>query len=287
MPAIYISLKEAAELLGGVTTETVKNLLKRGTLKGHQEGTTWYVRKDSVEGLAEGFPSLKAQLDEIEGLKADIYMEKEQLAGQKKELNLQRRNRADDIALLHTLFDDSDRVAMPREALIETIGKVLGAGRTTEIVQRYLRAGCSINNMDDFGLTYERRRQLIQKGLNRFVQRLESYGALTEQRDKLIWEVDMLRKEKENLQKQLRQIQPSVRIGEEPPLILSAKINECGFSARTKNGLWAMGIRNVREMLTFSTEQLAKCRNFGAKSIQEVLDFCERNGLQLAVGDKD
>lgn len=38
-----------------------------------------------------------------------------------------------------------------------------------------------------------------------------------------------------------------------------------------------MNIKTVREMITYSAEQFSKCRNFGNKGLQEVVDFCARH----------
>ena len=48
----YITSAEAAELLGGVTANHIRLLIKRGTLRAVKRGHDWWVERPSVEAYA-------------------------------------------------------------------------------------------------------------------------------------------------------------------------------------------------------------------------------------------
>ena len=71
-----------------------------------------------------------------------------------------------------------------------------------------------------------------------------------------------------------------------PPVseLYSMRIEDCDFSVRLKNILKSCDIETVGEMMEYSLSEFLKLRNSGKKSMAELRDFANDNGLVF--GDK-
>jgi len=65
--------------------------------------------------------------------------------------------------------------------------------------------------------------------------------------------------------------------------VLLKPIVECGFSVRSLGCLRRAGVETVADLVRFHKIDLFKLRNLGRKSLREICDFVEDNGLELGM----
>lgn len=63
--------------------------------------------------------------------------------------------------------------------------------------------------------------------------------------------------------------------------ILSSSIAELQFDLRTVNGLEAVGVLYVSQLVRLTREELQEIPNFGDKSVERILRLLDEHGLHL------
>ena len=63
--------------------------------------------------------------------------------------------------------------------------------------------------------------------------------------------------------------------------ILATKIKDIDFSERLKNCLCDLGVTNIEELIQLKKKQLLSSRNFGRKSLEELMYFLKEYNLEL------
>ena len=72
----------------------------------------------------------------------------------------------------------------------------------------------------------------------------------------------------------------------DPTALLNRPIHDLELSIRSENCLMRGGVKTVRELLSFSREDLLKIRNLGKKSLDEIVAKIENLGYKLPEGKK-
>ena len=299
MPPLYITVQKAAEMLGGVSHQTVRNLYTRGSIKGHREGKTLYVLRSSVVALAKGFPDLASREAAINSLRVSIHEEEEQLKKELKTIKETRVKLAEEDEFLWNLFGEKKPNGI-KTWLLKTIEVILDPGRTRDIFYNYVKNDCNLNKMDRFGMTVMRRNQVILIGARLFARRLEPYSRLRQQVPDLQWAVESLKGQNEELLKEIARIYTEIKSeGEESVnveatqkefpdaldrvLPINWTIRECDISLRAKNALLLNGVTSVRQLVEKTKRELMSFKNLGKTSLDEIMLFCKNHGLDLKI----
>lgn len=143
-----------------------------------------------------------------------------------------------------------------------------------------------------WGLTNIRVRQILDKAKRRVLHtsRLELFNwekHITE-RQKLLFEIDQLKREKNELALSLGKDpdQPILftKVPKHPKLLI--KLIDCDLSVRALNCLKSADIETLEELISYDKTQFFKFRNFGKKSLTEIEEFLSSKGLSFGMDPK-
>ena len=145
---------------------------------------------------------------------------------------------------------------------------------------------------DQYGLSRERARQIIVKGLRKLAHpsRMcilravpsEQYRDLAEQHRTLQAEYNALLAEYSVLQAE-HCIQPV----KEPPSLRGTTLEDADISVRSYNCLKRVGINTLGDVADMTGEDLMRVRNLGRKSADEVIAVLKKFGLRLTPMEGD
>ena len=65
--------------------------------------------------------------------------------------------------------------------------------------------------------------------------------------------------------------------------LLNRSIDDCGLSVRSINSLKNSNIRSLGDLVRQTESQILQVKNFGKKSLQEIADLLEREGLNFGM----
>lgn len=179
-----------------------------------------------------------------------------------------------------------------KDTIDRLIELTIDSPRTAAIMRNFMDSGMRISNMKDFGLTNERKRQIIVKGFNRFFNRLNEF-------DKLLNKVNEQAEKIEHLTERYNFALNQLLIAESKGFIfpdtlqrdlsldtrdkeLLTPIRDANLSVRAKNCLKDLGVAYLEYLQAYTPAQLMSIRNFGRKSFREVISVMKKHGLYLA-----
>jgi len=73
---------------------------------------------------------------------------------------------------------------------------------------------------------------------------------------------------------------------EEDTEVLDTKVEDLNFSKRPMNCLKIKEIKTVRDLISYTKEEVKKFKNLGAKSLEEIVNKVEELGLEFKKEDK-
>lgn len=263
----YLTRQEAAEKLG-VSRQTVSNYINRGYLKVRKNKGVTYIIADDFESKAESLSCVINATNSIEALKKKLLQEEEELL---KELSLVR----------------SISKIYGREVLYNIIDKNLYdlTNYERDIVLDLFTYGDSSMVADKYGLTRARILQLYGRAMRNIVRqptmksKLKEIETLKEEVQHLTRLVNLYRtsEEKKITEREKAEIDEAMR----SDILLSKKVSDCYFSVRLLNCLKCAEIETVGELVKMRKRDFFKMRNFGKKSMRELEEWLEKEGLQF------
>lgn len=189
------------------------------------------------------------------------------------------KNQADDIVL------DTDYIASPhlywhKAKFIAKLYYYACSDLGLSQREEYIMGSLFFDKPNIYEISEERKRQIMQnafKKVYRFSERMslvKEIGELTEERNVI---KALLESEKAKLKKIHK-----IEIKKDNALVLSKEIADLDLSVRAYNCLRIANIKTIFELVQYSSSDLAKFRNFGSRSINEVEYVLENLGLKLS-----
>lgn len=273
---------KAAEALG-VTPQTISNYVKEGILGGFIGiKNTLYVNAEDVDKYLKKYRF--------------IAVKEEMIDEKLKEVEFRKR------AINVELTELRDRATANGKLAANAVGMLFGVINTMShlgVLPNLTYRESSllkdiINGMTydelsvKYGVSATRIRQIAEKTCNKLTYNEDIVIAELSTNKALQYEVERLNKVIKSLQvsfDEYRRAQGDKPVSSAvlPPLILSRDINDCGFSVRILNMLWAFDVNTVGDLVRKFTgrSDLMKVRNLGRKSVWTILDFVEENNLDF------
>lgn len=286
----YITAREAAEL-AGVTKETIYNLCKAGAL-------TYKLRHKAYEVKLDEVVKYKDTIQEVHSITRDIKDYKQELASSRQKISealAEQRLRLIDINMFPR------RIQAITQAIIAVFkrgGKELNE-REFELVMRILQGEHITDIAEEWGLTRERVAQIWIKALGVYsrkedllVAQAKQQAEITRMYQSQIDELNETIAQKNGAISGLMVRLDNLRKGlpEEPALIMPNELNrnaailnmearKMGLSVRALNVLKALDITRVHQLISIGRKRILYSRNCGKKSIDELTEWLESNGL--------
>ena len=275
---VFLSRSEVADIYG-VDPQTISNYVTKGVLapakcsKGHMMFDIQTVN------------SLRTSVEEIEQCK----FKAEQL---KAEMNAQNRESTRELETARQAvgLNINKKSNVGSDMLRSMANVALGqsSDRMMEILSRYL-SGNSIDQIsNEFKLTGSRVLQIINKAVN-MISQLRPY-------DEIVTELEEVKSENARLRIQVKNLQMELTTAANIPSEAMEEINDYDYhmnellnttmfdlniSVRTLNGLRALDIETLGDLLCYTPEDLLRIHKFGRKSLNEVQELLETMNLQL------
>ncbi len=273
-----VSRTEAALTLG-VTPQTISNYIDRGIITGTKCGTHTYVFKESLENAFNESRDADAAKKEFEAQKASYDLQKAKFMEMSSQL-------MEDINLMRKTWG-------MRHEFVEAICGICGASdteknpdftrRTADIIMSWVEGNDYSYIAEANGMTCERVRQLIRQGLHRlpkwknYVEIIRENHKLKTRNAQLEYEHDMLASENDDLRQRLNLNTSDIDVN---PL-LTKSILDVGLSRRATNCLRSASIGTVYDLTRMTPEKVLSMNQMGKKTLQEINEFLENNGLSL------
>ena len=289
----YISAAQAAKMTG-VTTQTIRNLCKAGTLSYQMRSNLFYPNREEVERYAATIADVHAITADIEQYKRTLEDERYRLKNELCDMQAKYRER------MYNLEMFPKRIEVIRDtlyAVIEGLRKYETrydfniSKRELDVVWDALQGKTfeEIGNSMHYPITKEAARQVWAKGLRKFAYVKGAFYHLNSENDRLKEELQEKNDEIANLHAKSDGRQ-AVITDEKRLLskILATNVYECGeISVRVLNCLRCAEIETVRDLVKYHRADLLKYRNFGKKSLTELDEFLEDRGLAWGMDVSD
>lgn len=273
----FISVAEAADI-AGVTTETIRNLCKARAINFKKRGIFFTVSEDDIL-------QYKSVINEVHHAECDIEEYVRELHEQKDEY----RKR-----LLELREQCKNMQMFPQRitAIFKTLYYVLAhystdrngnlTNKEIEIMQMYLLG----NSMVDMAKKYHVTTQCVSEGWRKALRRYATSKNEIVERDEMI---DEMRETIKEQNKRIHELENGVHLEDyTPDYIKTAKflmtnILDLDLSVRCTNCLICANIETVYDLVMFHRADLLKFRNFGKKSLRELDELLEDNGLAFGM----
>lgn len=281
---MLIRIKDAAERIG-VDRQTIRNWIERGFIKQvNSDGKNFYVVEDEINEIVKS---------NIVGLKEKIV---------KIERDLQQEYDKE-FRILHDLrrevfmLDKFGKRLTSKDFFISVANMLESFGilcaRERDIVVKLIMGEDIVRIADDFYLSRQRVAQIYFKACRK-TRNVEKIKVIMEDYDRLRQENALLINENESLGRILKMNEKleddeiktdMIKAEDNDDLIkmLNTSILDLGFSVRTLNCLKFADCETVADIVRFQANELLRFRNFGKKSLQEIQDFFDLNGLEFGM----
>lgn len=277
MAAKLISVQEAAKLLG-ITPQSVRNWINCGYIKGHKVGDHLVVNRETIE---QYFDNLK----DLAHLEKSVHDKTEQL----REENLKLDNEIIDI------LESRDKLEGARRGLFRWIAQyatMSSFGLFTEKQQTVYREMMSMGDSEyvakKMGITRSRVIDIFLNCLKIIAQTInlkkdkEKWEKLEKENQQLKFLTATLRQELEDL-KDSKPVELKKFKTEEELLNdkLNTSIYNFAFSIRAIHVLEGVGCKTLGDVKNLQKGDLSNIPNCGLKTIKDIEEVLEANGLSL------
>lgn len=281
-----ISRQEAAEILR-VDPQTVSNWCEKGVLRAKQVGKWMMVDRDTITALFDSLEDLAASKGAIDQLQKENNEKLHELRRIHDEWML-------DVAMVNGLEKPSRLIRMI-ETMIDSVGDDIMSERE-RIVLKYYFDGSEFEAIgEEFGITRERTRQIIEKGMRK-LGTLKPYGEVLAERDKMASDMQILAESCKRQEAELAELRFKLNMeverkanmtAEEKAIgeldendrrileLLNTRVRDMGLSVRAVNGLLSLDIETFGDMVSRCKTDLLKARNIGRKTLIELDDLLE------------
>jgi len=276
----FITCAEAAAL-ANVTTETIRNLCKRGVLDYRMSGNFFLPAESDVKKHVRKISEIHRATQDIRTLRDEVFKEQQEVQRQKQQLNEQlilmgmypRRI----FAIYRTLvsyvrhFHEETGELNPRE--VDVICQFLDGKSANEIGY-------------DLGITSGRVTQIWDKALRRFRVAKTEYRDMRQQIAIQQDTIQSLEEEIAVLRLGLKDEKDGKTIAAEFERVCSTRLGECELSIRALNCLKHAEKKTIRDLYHTKYTDLLRLRNFGKKSLTELYEFLEHYNLTFGMDDE-
>lgn len=285
-----ISLTEAAAILG-VHRQTISNYIDRGILKLsssqlHKGSSKYLVYQNDV------FKLLGSEKYNLSQLHKDIEILKEELERARKEYKEKIKLYSKEITtsdeykgLLNLLHLDLQRWV---HYWFE-VGETLHEQRNLSIIKEYI-AGSDLTKLSiQYGLSREAVRNIIWKGTRSVRKKVRQIPELYKSLKDLHKKIYYLDKENESLKRincKLKKFfmidgnEEKFRDNEIREDDMTLDLMDCDLSVRAMNCLKAAEVRTLGDLSKLTQMEIMKFRNFGKKSLNEIVELLESRGYE-------
>ena len=278
----YISAADAA-LLIGVTTQTIRNLCKAGTLSYVKRNKLFYPNRNDVERHAATIRDIQQATIGIEEYRQKIIEEWQVMANELRDMRTKYLERMQNLNRFPRRIEAIKTTLL---AVVEGLKRYADmddfdlSSRELEFVWDALQG----KTFEEIGkaqhLTRERTRQIWYKALRKFAHVKGAFYHLNSE----ISDLKVLLKKKNDEIAHLHSIieGKTITVSEETwktSKILAKLMSDFPLSMRCQNVLRVAEIDTLRDLLRYRRAELIKFRNFGKKSLTELDELLEENGL--------
>lgn len=289
-----ISRQEAAEILR-VDPQTVSNWCEKGVLRAKQVGKWMMVDRDTITALFDSLEDLAASKGAIDQLQKENNEKLHELRRIHDEWML-------DVAMVNGLEKPSRLIRMI-ETMIDSVGDDIMSERE-RIVLKYYFDGSEFEAIgEEFGITRERTRQIIEKGMRK-LGTLKPYGEVLAERDKMASDMQILAESCKRQEAELKDLRNKLHIeverrthmtADEKAIdeldekdrqileLLNTRVRDMCISVRAINCLLSLDIETFGDMVSHCKTDLLKARNFGKKTLTELDDMLDVLSIQYGV----
>lgn len=281
-----ISRQEAAEILR-VDPQTITNWCNKGVLRAKQVGKWLMVDRDTITKLFDSLQDLAESEKVIMELKQDNYAKMREL----KQANEEWQK---DVAFVNGMGKPSRLVRMI-QSLIDSIDNEIMGERERNILKEYLDGSEFEAIGDEYGLTRERTRQIVEKAMQKLGS-LEPYGDVLNRCNDTEAENKMMRSLLKKQDAELAELRERLNIkveqeknktAEEKAMcelseqekeilgLFNTRLVDMNLTVRSLNCLKAADLETFGDLVKCNKIDLLKQRNFGKKSLGELDDLLD------------
>lgn len=281
-----ISRQEAAEILR-VDPQTITNWCNKGVLRAKQVGKWLMVDRDTITKLFDSLQDLAESEKVIMELKQDNYAKMREL----KQANEEWQK---DVAFVNGMEKPSRLVRMI-QSLIDSIDNEIMGERERNILKEYLDGSEFEAIGDEYGLTRERTRQIVEKAMQKLGS-LEPYGDVLNRCNDTEAENKMMRSLLKKQDAELAELRDKLNIkveqeknktAEEKAMgelseqekeilgLFNTRLVDMNLTVRSLNCLKAADLETFGDLVKCNKIDLLKQRNFGKKSLGELDDLLD------------
>lgn len=273
--AKFISTTKAAKL-AGVTSETIRNLCKAGTVQHQMRGNLYYVSREDVEKYKSTIEVIHAATKDINEYRAELERDAEDLHIKHEDyrermmfLDMFPKRIVATLELLKAIvynyrdINEEHDCFDPRYA--DVVLAVLNGKPYREIAERMKLKEPSID-------------AIWRKALRKFAYTMNRIGALEE-------EINVLKEciaERDNTIRELTnhgEVTTEQIEYKRMRKLLATDMSNFDISMRVLNTLRNAEIKTIGDLVKLDRKYLTHYRNFGRKSLTELDELLENNGL--------
>ena len=273
-----ITMTESSRRLG-VTAQTIKNWIAKGAVNAKKVGNSIYLDEDTIYALQDTVEEIEEQKKKLERLKELQREETEDCLSRIRDE--EERRRYYKLCVEKMVRTDFFSVVLD---MMEVCGIL--TVRESYMLKDRLYGVPLVEIGEKYGVTRERVRQITEKAIARsrdltlFKERIEHVKQLESECSSL---KNVIKAYIEKIK--AYETQPELRHEDLMELkqkceLLSSKIVDCRLSVRVLNRIRYSDIETVADLVRTDRSKLIKFRNFGKKSLCELDDFVDYNGLE-------
>lgn len=288
--ARMISRRDAAQMLQ-VEGQTISNWVEKGLLTGHLIDGRLFVDKNTITRYFDTLQQLGQTEERINTTLADVRRREEALD-----------RRLENIATAEELAP-----GMPewfREnvfcAVLAVAGNDVLCERERSILELLINGRSMRDIHEEYGITRERVCQVVRKAFRK-IYTMRTFSDIRQENKRLLRE----NKELKNVIKLLGSSTKDTQLEGEPlseemqkaagrwyigdgeittiHSLLSASMSDFNLSVRALNCLKTAEVETLADLLRYDESELLKYRNFGRKSLKELVSFVEDFGLSFGM----
>ena len=273
----FISASKAAEL-AGVTTETIRNLCKAGTLQHQIRGILYYVSKADVLTYKKDIEAIHEATASITEYRAKVEQEARELRDKHEEMRIRLANmemfpkRIEYIKeLLYSVVDNYIDNPDNKEPL---------TSRDLDVIWGAIQG----KSFSFIGETLHISEQCVSQTWRRALRKVVCTQNRISQLQDTISELQRVIGEKNEIIAEYHgKTKAEVDADTKMRMLLSTKLEDFDLSVRALNCLRCAELYTIGDLVKYYRADLLKFRNFGKKSLTELDELLDRYDLHFGM----